>query len=108
MSVTYTEAARQAGEPTPPLQQATEQLKEVLGESFGRVKAEWERAEDERGRTTYALRLADLGDEATGRFAPDELRSSERMRIRLYRLWDEVLKARNERQLRELTTLLSQ
>src|SRR4051812_29758053 len=102
MNVVYHDRAKQGGEGYVLLQQATERLKEVLGGSADSVRVEWDQADDERGRVLCTLTLRDHPDEAKARFAPDELTQPPHMRVRLYRLWGELLQARNHRQLRHL------
>ena len=58
--------------------------------------------EDADGRLLFTLHIADGGDSAETSFAPDELKPSYYLQIRLYRLWGELLQARNERQLQAL------
>ena len=87
MNVTYRETARQPGEGYSLLQQATEQLKEVLGPSADQVSVEWDRSQDDRGRILYTLTISDQTGEARATFAPGELASPTQMRMRLYRLW---------------------
>ena len=99
MDVNYRdELARQA-----PVQEATKRLEEVLGPSAARVNAEWERVEDERGNSSYRLRISDGLDDATAILGPTELTVPLQLRIRLYHLWGDLLQARNDRQLRNLS-----
>src|SRR5438270_12959074 len=99
MNVTYSEKARQDGEAYALLQQATKRLEEVLGRSAGLVKAEWDRAAGEEGRPVYTLRISDGTDSATATFPPDDLRTPSYLLFGLYRLWDDVLRARSHRHL---------
>ena len=103
MNVTYNERAKHAVDRLALLQQATKQLEEVVGRHSVSVNAEWDRTEDENGRPLYILRIVDGTDSAETAFAPDELKPSYHLQIRLYRLWGELLQARNERQLQALT-----
>ncbi len=101
MKVSYSEKAKERGEGFALLQQVTERLEEVVRRFSGEVKAEWDRT-DRNGHSLYTLRLSDRADSASASFAPEELRPSHELQIRLYRLWDALLKARSERLLQEL------
>jgi hypothetical protein len=72
MNVKYQEA-RQWGEAHSLLQQATKQLEEIVGRSADQVTAEWDRGQDERGRTFFSLKLSDRTGEVTAQFTPKEL-----------------------------------
>lgn len=102
MNVLYTAKAKQWNEGTALLDQATRRLEEVLGPAADRVTAEWDRAEDQKGRLVYTLRISDWTGSATASFAPDELGSPTHMRVRLNRLWGDLLQARSHKQLEEL------
>ena len=66
------------------------------------VRARWDRVDDDRGRSLYSLKIADFSGEAEARFAPDELQDGTHMRVRLYKLWGDLLQARNRKQMEEL------
>ena len=102
MNVIYSEKAKQWGEGRELLEQATQQLEDVLGPAAGGVKAEWDREEDAKGCPVYTLSLADREESASASFTPDELQSSHHLRYRLYSLWDDVLKLRVHRSLEKL------
>src|SRR5712664_1951292 len=101
MNITYSEKAKQSPDFLY-LQQASEQLKEVLGSSADHVSAAWDRTQDNKGRPLYSLRISDSTGEAEAKFAPDELPRPTHLRVRLYRLWGDLLQARSRRQLEEL------
>jgi hypothetical protein len=103
VNIAYSESARQWGEGYTLLQQATMRLEEIGGPSAGQVKAEWDRAEDSRGRTIYTLRLSDWTGAVSAAFAPEELRNSTHMRYRLLRLWGDLLQVRSDKLLQDLT-----
>lgn len=103
MNVTYTDQTRQRGEEHALLQQATNRLEEILGPSAARVKAEWERREDARGRTLYTLHLSDWTGDVKADFSPDELKSANQLRYRLHRLWGDLLQVRSQKQLDQLS-----
>ena len=94
MNVTYTEKAKEFNEANSYLRQATGYLEEVLGQSADLVNAEWDRTTDDKGRSLYTLHISDWTGEASAIFDLHELKSAERMRVRLYRLWGEVLQTR--------------
>jgi hypothetical protein len=102
MNVTYDPKTKQSGEGFALVQQATKQLEDILGPSSDQVSAEWDRSEDEGGRAFYRLKVKDSTGEAETHFAPDELQSLSQRRIRLYLLWEDLLRARNHKQLQEL------
>jgi len=102
MIVTYSDKAKQCGEEYVLLQQATMLLEGVLGPSASLVTVEWDRREDSQGRILYPLRLSDWTGAVSASFAPDELRSPSHMRVRLYRLWGDLLQVRNHKLLQEM------
>jgi hypothetical protein len=101
MKILYSEESRKGSE-YPLLQQATRRLEEAVGQSTGPVTGQWDRTEDDKGRTLYTLHLKDFTGEVMGRFAPDELRSPEQTSYRMYRLWGDLLQVRTQKQLEEL------
>jgi hypothetical protein len=103
MIVKYAESVKQWGEGYTLAQQGTRRLDEVLGPSAAMATVEWDRGEDEKGRTLLTLRLSDFSGEVTARFAPDELRSSAQTSFRLNLLWGHLLQIRNQKQLEKLT-----
>jgi hypothetical protein len=82
--------------------QATKLLETILGPSASRVTAEWDRLEDSEGRPLITLRIADWSDAKSTKFTPSELKQPRHLRARLYRLWGDLLQARNEKQLAQL------
>jgi hypothetical protein len=103
MNITYTDSAKQTGEGTALLQQVTNQLEEILGPAAARVKAEWDRQTDAKGRLLFILSLTDWTGSVRADFAPDELRSADHLRYRLHRLWGDLLQVRSQKQLEQLT-----
>jgi hypothetical protein len=95
MKVNYLPSAEQWGEGKLLIDQATQRLEDILGQSSGQVTATWERVEDSRGRTLHRLKLKDFTGEVSADFAPDELRNAAHMHVRLYRLWGDLLRIRN-------------
>jgi hypothetical protein len=80
----------------------SQQLEEVVGNSAPPVTAEWDRAEDARGRPLLTLRLSDSTGWVTTTFEPDELRDAEHTWIRLHLLWGDLLRVRSKKQLEAL------
>jgi hypothetical protein len=102
MNVKYSDRVKQGGGAL--LDQAAAVLEEVVGEAAGRVRAEWDQAENGRGRPAYTLRLTDGPEEVTTTFAAEELRAPRELRYRLIRLWGDLLEKRSHRQLKELVS----
>ncbi len=102
MNVTYSDKARQRNKDIRLLQEATNYLEEVLGQSVGLVQAEWDCTEDENGRILYTLQISDWTGVATAQFTPEELAIRTHMRYLLTRLWGDLLQTRNHKQLEAL------
>ncbi len=102
MNVMYSEKIPQWGGEFELLKQANSRLEETLGTSAERVKAEWDRTEDNPGRTQYTLSLSDWAGIASTRFTPRELHSADEVRYRLHRLWGDLLQIRSQKQLEKL------
>ena len=100
--VAYGYRLRQARELLALTQQRTQQLDEVLGELAPDVSAEWDRNEDGQGRPIVTLRLGDFAGSVTTVFEPKELESPEHVRIRVNRLWRDLLRVRTHFQLKAL------
>jgi hypothetical protein len=103
MKVTFSEKATQG----PPLykdllQRAISQLEDVIGPSSTSVKAEWDQLQDELG-PKYALRISDGTGSASTSFLPAELTLPLHMRVRLSRLWSELIQVRIDKQLQKVT-----
>lgn len=79
--------------------QVTGVLEEVLGPSAGITTAEWDRTEDAAGRPLYLLEVRDAVARVSVAFTPQQLESVGDLRGRLYRLWGDLLQARNHKQL---------
>lgn len=84
------------------IEAATDLLEEVLGPSRGLVSAEWDRGEDGQGRPVVILRLSDFTGSVSTSFAFEELSRPQHMRLRLYRLWGDLLQIRNTKQLESI------
>jgi hypothetical protein len=83
---------------------ANETLHEILGPSAGLVSAEWERAEDDRGRMVVTLTLSDFTGRVSATFAPDELSEKRHLAQRFRRLWGDLLQLRTKRLRDDLTS----
>lgn len=106
MEVIYSEATKQRPENHALLQSYTALLTGNIGpsSSSSRVKAEWDQKQDELGTITYSMRISDATGDVTASFRPDELARPLHMRFRLLRLWGELLQARIDRHLGNLTS----
>lgn len=82
--------------------QASETLERLLRGSAGRVTAQWDKAEDAEGRPVVTLRLTDWTGSVTGLFSARELETPSLLRMRLHRLWGDLLQIRSHQQLKEL------
>lgn len=69
-------------------------LMPMLLEHSQTARALWDLSEDQQARDILTLVLTDPWDSATGDFAPDELRSEERFRRRVYDLIGEMIMPR--------------
>jgi hypothetical protein len=101
MNVLYTDRAKESAGDFAALLQATAQLDKIVGPSATAVTASWDRS-DEGHHRQYVLRLSDWSGEVSARFSPSELRSPDRMRWSLLRLWGDLLELRSEKQLEKL------
>jgi hypothetical protein len=103
MKVAYSEKARRSNDFLR-LEQATTLLEDVLGTPAGYVEAEWDQTEDTKGRTLYHLRLRDpiSAEVAMGSFTPQDLAAPAHMRVRLLRLWGEMLQAHSHKLLKSM------
>jgi hypothetical protein len=85
--------------------QATERLDELLGPPARRAQAEWDLGRGRQGDVVL-LKLSDTGgvpaDSATAVFDPGEMNNQPPFDGRLLLLWGNVLKARSDRQIRDM------
>lgn len=104
MNATYSETTKQSQAEIPLLQQATACLEEILRSSAfaDQVRAEWDRSKDLKGRTLYTLRLSAWTENASASFTARELKDRRELHWRLLDLWDDLLRLRIERSLRNL------
>lgn len=72
-------------------------LAEVIGPTGGEVSVEWERPSGPFDAPEILLRLADASGSVSAVFDPRELKSSSLLRIRLARLWGELLEIRSQK-----------
>jgi hypothetical protein len=75
----------------PVIRRVSHLLEDVIGPTAGMVKADWSSTEDDRGRLLIDLRISDWTGYVGYRFAPDELENLSHMKIRLHRLWGDLL-----------------
>jgi hypothetical protein len=109
MDVQYSPEARQWAEGLTLLEQASAFLADILGpRSSQQVKAEWDRVQDHRGRALYRLSLRDFSGEVSTEFTPDELQNRLHMKVRLYRLWGDLLQVRNTQQHQQVQIISGQ
>ena len=109
MDVHYSSEARQCPEELTLLEQAAALLTDILGpQSSEHVKAEWHRLQDHKGRTLYRLTIRDFTGQVSTDFAPDELQNPLHMRVRLYRLWGDLLQVRNNQQHQQVQIISGQ
>ena len=109
MDVQYSTEVRQQPAVLPLLQQASTLLANILGpQSSQLVKANWTRVQDRRGRTIYRLTISDFTDEVFTDFEPEDLENSLHMKVRLSRLWGDLLQVRNDRQHQQVQILSGQ
>ncbi len=98
MNVIYSDEVRNEGE----LQRATKVLEEVIGRSFEKYTAEWDKTADGNGRSNFRLRLSDRTGEIRAEFAPAEFQNQSHLRRRLIRLWGDLLEIRSHKLLDDL------
>ena len=103
MNVTFSDKVKLPAEEFDLVQKATTILDDVLGPSSDRVKAEWDRTEDNLGRPVFVLRISDWTGSVAAYFTPEQLASSSFMRVRLHHVWGNLLQARVDKQLQELS-----
>ncbi len=109
MDVKYSPESQQWSEGLKLLEQASTLLAEILGpQSSQLVKAEWNRVQDPQGRALYRLTIRDFTGEVSTDFAPDELQNPLHMRVRLYRLWGNLLQVRNNQQHQQVQIISAQ
>lgn len=108
MNVKYAANAQQGEEGYSLIQQATRRLEEILGPSAELATAEWDRVADKMSRSLYRLTLKDFTGQVSTEFAPEELRNSLHMHVRLYRLWGDLLQHRSDEQHKIVQTISGQ
>ncbi len=98
MEVQYSLEARQLLE-FPLLEQASALISQFpKSQSSQVVQADWKCVKDVRGRTLYRLTIHDLAGEVSTDFTADEIRIPLHVRVRIYRLWGDLLEIRNNAQ----------
>lgn len=97
MNIVYSDRAKQVKSDFQLLEEITGKLKEVLAPARDEVAVRWSRVEDERDGSHYSLKISDATGEAEATFTPEELRKEPHMRVMLYKLWGQLLQARNRK-----------
>ena len=90
----------------PAVKDATILLDAELGASADLVTARWNLSEDARSRPVIDLEISDFTGAVSTRFAPDELRNTSHMQVRLGRLWGDLLQVRSHKQVEKLRQLV--
>ena len=109
MDIQYSPEVRQSPDGLTLLEQASTLLAEVLGpQSSQKVKAEWDRVHDHKGRTLYRLTLRDFTGSVSTDFTSADLQNPMHLKYRLYRLWGDLLQIRNDLQHQKVLLLMGQ
>lgn len=87
---------------------ATELLESEATPSSDEATADWTLTSDDRGRPVLTLTLSDFMGAVPARFAPDELGDEESLRVRLHRLWGDLLQVRTGKLIRRMQELIRQ
>jgi len=88
-------------------ERATQVLLELLGPSRNSVSIDWDIAEDGRGYPVVILRISDANGTVSATFEPRELEDEDHLRVRLNRLWGDLLEIRSHKQVQRLMGLKS-
>jgi hypothetical protein len=83
-------------------------LADEVGPSASLVQADWSMAKDERSQTVVELKLSDYTGSAQSRFVPEEMANLSLLRIRLHRLWEDLLQVRSGKQVERLKQLVQE
>jgi hypothetical protein len=103
MKVTYGPKLQQSKELLGLAQKALPHLEDVLGRSADRVMADWEWDIDTQNRPFLTLQLSDdYAGSVKAPLAPDELKDTTQLRIRLFHLWGDLLQAQSHKQLQAI------
>ena len=108
MNVTYQDQAKQGAEECTLLQQATQRLEEVIGQTVTEVSAQWSQGQDKHGRRIYTLTLSDAAQQMSATFSLDELRSPRQLRSRLLDLWGDFLRAVSDAQMKKIQQMINE
>lgn len=99
MKTTYSEAVQKQADDFCLIQQATEQLEEILKDAAESSSVDWALEKDDQGRPVYVLTLEDPTGAMSRRIYPDELQSPHLRRIHTYRIWGDLLHAEDQRRI---------
>jgi hypothetical protein len=83
-------------------EKATEVLEEIMGNNASEVSAEWDIGTNARNQNVLTLTLSDWTGSATRVIEPEQLQSSSWRELPLLRVWGDLLRIRNHKQLQEL------
>ncbi len=83
------------------IEAANKLLEDLLGPSADQVEADWSLSDRAKGHFLVNLTVSDWTGSVGYRFAPEELRNSAHMRMRLHRLWGDLLQVRSHVQIDE-------
>jgi hypothetical protein len=83
---------------TTELERASALLANVLGAHSSLVQAEWSPVPSQGGRPLFRLTIWDSTGKVSTDFTADELGNPLHMKVRLYRLWGDLLQIRNDQQ----------
>ena len=109
MDVQYSPEVREWAEGAPLLGDASDLLAVAVGPKRAeQVKGEWTRVRDTRGQMRYRLTIRDAAGEASTDFTPAELRNPLHMKVRIYRLWGDLLKIHSDIQHERVQMLFEQ
>src|SRR5262245_57979456 len=102
VNITYSDQTRQRAEDYLLLEQATKTLEKIVNPALGLFSAKWDRSEDERGHSSYSLKLSGDPEVVSATFTPDELQDPNHMRSRLRDLWGDLLQEESNRRVKKL------
>ena len=91
MKIDYTGLERHRPELLPAAHAASELLKAVLGPSTSSIRAEWDVDESDPDQMLAFLEISDGKGSVGYRFFPEEFSKTDHMKIKLHRLWGDML-----------------
>lgn len=100
--IEYTEKVTQTPKLHVLAEKGTDLLEEIIGPSAELVDAEWDRTVDDKGQPLLILRLSDWTGSASTVVALWEFDQPSYLRLRLNRLYGDLLQVRSHKMLEEL------